>query len=138
MTTMTMNFREVEITAAEADQKDSGWYGPFDLDEDTASWIQDALNDNDLDLLVGIHNPENAEEVYVKVAPKPQEVDSSMMDNIAYDEATHQLSVTFKNGSLYHYYDVETPIADGLTQAESKGKFFIRHIRPWYKYKKIN
>lgn len=129
-----MNFREVEVTAAEADHKNSGWYGPLMLDDITATWIQRALDESELDLIVGSQDTNN--EVYVKVAPKPQEVDSSMMDNIAYDEATQQLSVTFKNGSLYHYYDVEQPIADGLTQAESKGKFFIRHIRPWYKFKR--
>lgn len=77
------------------------------------------------------------DEAYVKVAPKPQEVDSSMMENISYDEAVQELSVTFKNGSVYHYYEVEQPIFDGLEQSASKGRFFIRHIRPWYKFKRI-
>ena len=134
--TMTINFRQVDVTADEADQKDSGWHGPLILNDDTARWIQNALDESDLDLVVGIQ--EFNAEVYVKVAPKPQEVESSMMDNVSYDEATQQLSVTFKNGSLYHYFDVEQPIADGLTQAVSKGKFFIRHIRPWYKFKRGN
>lgn len=127
--------REVKVTAEETDQKDSGWYGPCLLDEDTAMWIQNALDESGLDLIVGVHGSDD--EVYVKVAPKPQEVESSMMDDIAYDEATEQLAVTFKNGSVYHYYDVEQPIFDGLEQAKSKGKFFIRHVRPWYKYKRI-
>ncbi len=134
--TMTMNLREVEVTADQTDQKDSGWHGPFKLDSDTAMWIQNALDESNLDLVLGTE--QFSDEVYVKVAPKPQEVDSSMMDNVSYDDATQQLAVTFKNGSLYHYYDVEQPIADGLTQADSKGRFFIRHIRPWYKFKRIN
>ena len=132
---MTTSFREVTVTPAETDQKDSGWHGPLILDEDTASWIQNALDESGLDLIVGAQG--TASEVYVKVAPKPQEVESSMMDNIAYDDATQQLSVEFKNGSVYHYFDVEQPIFDGLDQAKSKGKFFIRHIRPWYKFKKV-
>lgn len=134
--TMTLNFREVKIIAKEADQKDSGWHGPFNLDLDTAIWVQNALDESGLDLVIGVQ--EFNDEVYVKVAPKPQEVDSSMMDNIAYDDATQQLAVTFKNGSLYHYYDVEPSIADGLALTSSKGRFFIRHIRPWYKFKRIN
>lgn len=129
-------FREVEVIQAETDQKDSGWHGPLILDDDTAMWIQHALDDNDLDLIVGTQNSDS--EVYVKVAPKPQEVDSSMIDNIAYDDAARQLAVRFKsNGALYLYFDVEEPIAEGLKQAESKGRFFIRHIRPWYKFKKV-
>lgn len=135
-----VNFREVLITAGEADQEDSGWYGPFLMDDDTASWVQDALDDNGLDLLVGFHQDEEgfqSEEVYVKVAPKPTEVESSMMEKIAYDAATQQLSVTFKSGNTYHYFDVEQPIYEGLEQAKSKGKFFTRHIRPWYEYKRV-
>lgn len=136
MTTETMSLREVEVTPEETDQKDSGWYGPFDLDTETATWIQNAMDDSDFDILIGVQ--ETQDEVYVKVAPKPQEVDSSMLDNISYDEATHQLAVTFKGGSLYHYYDVEQPIYAGLEQAASKGRFFLRHVRPWYKYRKIS
>ncbi len=131
---MTLNFREVKVRAQEADQKDSGWHGPFDLNLDTAVWVQNALDENNLDLVVGVQ--EFDDEVYVKVAPKPQEVESSMMDNVSYDDATQQLSVTFKNGSVYHYFDVEQPIAEGLKQADSKGKFFIRHVRPWYEFKR--
>lgn len=134
--TETLNFREVKILQNEADQKDSGWHGPFDLNLDTAVWVQNALDESGLDLVVGVQ--EFDDEVYVKVAPKPQEVDSSMMENISYDEAVQELSVTFKNGSVYHYYDVEQPIFDGLEQSASKGQFFIRHIRPWYKFKRIN
>lgn len=134
--TMTMSFREVEVTAEETDQKNSGWHGPLLLDEDTATWIQRSLDENGLDLIVGAQD--SGSEVYVKVAPKPQEVDSSMMENISYDEAVQELSVTFKNGSVYHYYDVEQPIFDGLEQSASKGRFFIRHIRPWYKFKRIS
>jgi hypothetical protein len=128
-----MNFREVSITPEEADCQDSGWHGPFVLDEDTAHWVQNALDENNLDLVVG---SQTNDEVYVKVAPKPHAVESSMMENFAYDDATSQLTVTFKSGSVYHYFDVEQPIAEGLIQAESKGKFFRRHIRPWYDYKR--
>ena len=283
--TMAMNFREVEVTADETDQKNSGWHGPLILNEDTAIWIQNALDESNLDLIVralpsdalgkidghviiagfglagrcvadlleraGLpytiveQNPvtvtsqkalgrsviqgdvtetktlneaglataavlaltipdeeavlaatslarklqpevyiiartnysskgmrasqlgaddvikaeqavalqfydrlsrrirpsaaqDSGSEVYVKVAPKPQEVDSSMMENISYDEAVQELSVTFKNGSVYHYFDVEKPIFDGLEQSASKGRFFIRHIRPWYKFERIS
>lgn len=133
----TLNFREVKITSEEADQKDSGWHGPFCIEIDTAEWIQNALDERGMDLLVGVQD-DAKDEVYVKVAPKPQEVDSSMLENIAYDEATEQLSVTFKNGSMYQYFDVEPSIANGLSEANSKGRYFIRHIRPWYQYKRVS
>jgi len=134
---MTMReLREMRVSASDADQKDSGWYGPLDIHAETADWIQNALDEHDLDLVLGLQDADD--EVYVKVAPKPQEVESSMMNEIAYDEATRQLNVTFKGGSSYQYYDVEQPIFDGLEQAESKGKFFIRHVRPWYKFKRVS
>ena len=72
MTTEVENFREVKITADEADQKNSGWHGPLKLeqmDNDTAYWIREALNDCGLDLLIG--GKDVIGEVYVKVAPKP-------------------------------------------------------------------
>lgn len=135
-----INFRETQVTAEEADQENSGWYGPFDLDLDTTIYIQHALNDKELDLVVGVQKADDEfdnNEVYVKIEPKPQEVDSSMMTDISYDEVTQKLVITFKSGTVYHYYDVEQPIFDGLEQAESKGQFFSRHIRPWYKYKRV-
>ena len=51
--TITPKFREVEVTPEETDQKNSGWHGPLILDEDTAEWIQEALNECDFDLIVG-------------------------------------------------------------------------------------
>lgn len=138
MTTATA-LREMQITKDEAIQKDSGWHGPIDLgtlEAEVAVCVQHALDDSGLDLIVGIQD--SSDEVYIKVAPKPQEVDSSMMQNVSYDEGTRQLSVTFKNGSVYRYFDVEEQIADGLAAAVSKGRFFIRHVRPWYKFERVS
>jgi hypothetical protein len=50
------------------------------------------------------------------------------------------LRVTFKNGTVYEYYDVDVNDylmfrSGGLEN--SQGKAFIKHIRPKYEYKKL-
>jgi len=49
---------------------------------------------------------------------------SSMLSNISYDTNNNEMSVTFTNGKIYTYVDVDRRIYDELICAKSAGKYF--------------
>ena len=58
-----------------------------------------------------------------------QEVKSSNIDAIAYDEDEKELHVRFKSGAEYVYFDVSPVVFQGLKDADSKGKYLNEHIK---------
>jgi hypothetical protein len=62
-----------------------------------------------------------------------QEVKSSMIKSVGYDEAKQQLDVQFNNGQIYHYYEVPAAKHQELMAAESIGSHFSKNIRGAYK-----
>ncbi len=54
---------------------------------------------------------------------------SSNIESYHYDEDTQTLTVRFKSGGQYAYGGVARDHADGLSQAESAGKYFHQHIK---------
>ena len=77
-----------------------------------------------------------------------QDVVSSQIHAIGYDPETQNLAVRFTRGygekrgpgSLYHYANVTQEDYDAFLAAESKGKHFGQHIKPFadkYPYQKI-
>jgi hypothetical protein len=64
-------------------------------------------------------------------------VESSMIDEVAYQSGSELLFVRFKNGSLYSYEDVPKHLFDELLNSESKGKFFTNNIKKDYVFKKV-
>lgn len=67
---------------------------------------------------------------------KNKQVDSSMFNEVGYDEETKELRVRFKNGREYVYEGVEDNVYNDLLEATSKGKFFGKNIKPNYKFHK--
>lgn len=66
-------------------------------------------------------------------------VESSMIDGVAYDEATQQLTVRFiSSGNLYCYSDVPKEVYDGLIEAESKGRYMRNEIIDCYPYTQLS
>lgn len=55
-----------------------------------------------------------------------------------YDEATHELRVTFVSGRTYVYAGVPPSIAADFEAAESKGRFFNAAIRDRYPFREIH
>lgn len=55
---------------------------------------------------------------------------SSQISGHHYDEPTKTLHIKFHSGGHYSYAGVEKKIADGLTAADSAGKYFTQHIKP--------
>ena len=63
--------------------------------------------------------------------------DSSNIARYKYDEREHVLTVEFKSGGTYNYYDVPQRAFDGMNTASSKGQFLARHIKGAYRYARI-
>jgi hypothetical protein len=64
-------------------------------------------------------------------------VKSSQLAYIGYEKEEKHLFITFKNGSVYRYEDVNESTFLGLKFAESVGKYFAEHIRDNYEFSKI-
>ena len=55
-------------------------------------------------------------------------VQSSNIRSIGYDEKSQLLEVEFKNGRIYHYYDVPHQEYNGLMNASSHGRYLASEI----------
>ena len=64
-------------------------------------------------------------------------VDSSAIHNAVYQHVTRALTLTYKSGLAYEYYNVPSHIFDRLRESRSKGKFINAHVLRRYNFKKI-
>jgi len=66
-----------------------------------------------------------------------QPVESQMFTSVAYDEEKQVLYLRFQSGDVYRYF--EFPPADHQTflSAESRGRFFLAHIRDHFRYERM-
>ena len=62
---------------------------------------------------------------------------STAIRSFSYDDQSHTLFVTFVDGDLYAYLDVEPKIYSGMAEAASKGRFFAYRVRNRYRYLKL-
>lgn len=62
---------------------------------------------------------------------------SSNISRYRYDEAGHVLSVEFKNGATYNYYDVPMVLYEQMNGATSQGEFLARNIKGAYRYARV-
>jgi KTSC domain len=63
--------------------------------------------------------------------------DSSNIARYRYDEKGHVLTVEFKNGGTYNYYDVPLPVYVQMNAATSKGQFLAQNIKNIYRYARV-
>ena len=61
---------------------------------------------------------------------------SSMISTIDYDNDSKEMTVTFKNGNQYKYFDVPREEFEALRQSESIGSYFNK-IKSKYQFEKI-
>lgn len=59
---------------------------------------------------------------------------SSNVAGFSYDETNQILTVEFKSGSRYNYYDVPQHVYKGMISADSKGKYLNAEIKGTYRY----
>lgn len=62
---------------------------------------------------------------------------SSNIQAIDYNEDESSLSVEFKNGSIYKYFDVPDDIPTSMITASSVGRFFIQNIKSNYEFERV-
>lgn len=74
-----------------------------------------------------------------KVMPKEsfKPVKSSNIAATAYDPATKELQVEFKDGSIYSYTGVTPDIATGLASVESPGRFLHQQVKGKFDFTKV-
>jgi hypothetical protein len=65
-------------------------------------------------------------------------VRSSVMTEVAYDETTRELDITFTSGRTYRYFKVPPDIYNDLLDAGSKGAFFNDYIRDAFDFNEVN
>jgi hypothetical protein len=63
-------------------------------------------------------------------------INSSNLKSASYQTETKTLSITFKNGTIYEYYEVPWAVFTKFRMSESQGKFLNTDINKVYKYKK--
>jgi len=69
---------------------------------------------------------------------KRQNVTSSHISSIGYDDSNQTLEIEFNDGSIYQYYNVPEYLYDGLMGASSHGTYFHVNIRDKYGDTKIS
>ena len=62
-------------------------------------------------------------------------VSSSMMRAIGYDKDAQTVAVQFKNGDVWHYFDVPEDVYEFVRHAPSIGHAFVQQIREVYEGK---
>ena len=69
---------------------------------------------------------------------KLQNVESSMLLAVGYDEAAREMRVIFKNGDTYRYLNVPKSIYKELLEAESKGSYMRTHVIDVFPSRRVN
>ena len=57
---------------------------------------------------------------------------SSNIASVAYDPETETMTVEFRSGDTYDYFNVPVRAYQSFTQAGSAGQYFIRNIKSRY------
>ena len=60
--------------------------------------------------------------------------ESSSIAGFGYNEDNQTLTVEFKNGTRYNYYDVPSHVYENMKNAPSYGKFLNSEIKGAYRY----
>lgn len=63
--------------------------------------------------------------------------ESSNVARFKYEEASRILTVEFKHGGSYEYYDVPEHIFVGMQNAPSRGQFLAQQIKGVYRYARM-
>jgi KTSC domain len=66
-----------------------------------------------------------------------QDVFSSMISSVAYDDATQEMTIAFKSGGAWTYSGVSEGLAQDLANAPSVGKMFLSEIKGRYPERRV-
>jgi KTSC domain-containing protein len=60
--------------------------------------------------------------------------ESSTIVRIGYDDEAMVMTVEFKSGGIYNYFDVPQHVFDGIRTAPSKGQFLAQQVKGNFRY----
>lgn len=66
------------------------------------------------------------------------DINSSNITSAKYDTETKDLTINFKSGFIYDFYDIPWELFTKFRLSESQGKFFNSQIKNKFKFKKLN
>jgi len=64
-------------------------------------------------------------------------LDSSSLQSVGYAAEARTMEITFRNGSIYRYFEVPSHTHDALLSAISKGRYFTAAIRSNFRFKRL-
>lgn len=64
-------------------------------------------------------------------------VSSSSIERVAYDSSSMTLTVEFKHGGAYQYFDVPDQIYQELVNASSPGQYLAQNVKSAYRYSRM-
>ena len=64
-------------------------------------------------------------------------VESKMFMSVAHDAEKQILYLRFTSGDVYRYFEFPTADYQAFLSAESRGRFFLAHIRPHFRYERM-
>ncbi len=63
--------------------------------------------------------------------------ESSNVARFQYDADSRILTVEFKNGTMYRYFDIPSIVFEQMKSASSKGQFLAQNIKGIYRYARV-
>ena len=64
-------------------------------------------------------------------------VESKMFTSAAHDAEKQILYLRFQSGDVYRYFDFHAADYRAFLSAESRGRFFLAHIRDRFRYERM-
>lgn len=65
------------------------------------------------------------------------QVISSNLVSVGYDEPAQTLEIEFSNGAIYQYYNVGAALYEQFMQAPSKGQYLNTYIKNAYPFSRV-
>lgn len=66
-----------------------------------------------------------------------QPIESRMFTAGAYDGSSRVLYLRFRSGDVYRYFNFPADVYQQFLGAESRGRFFLNHIRDHFRYERL-
>jgi hypothetical protein len=66
-----------------------------------------------------------------------QPLESKLLASSAHDAARHTLYLRFRSGEVYRYFEFPPPEYQNFLDAESRGRYFLTHIRNRFRYERL-
>jgi len=64
-------------------------------------------------------------------------LESKMFTSVTYDPEKKILYLRFRSGEVYRYFDFPAAAYQEFLDAESRGRFFLAHIRDRFRYERM-